>query len=538
MTAKHTNDDSSCLPSRAEFHELRASASTDERITIPVWRELFADLETPVSAYLKLSDGAGSSVLLESVEGSEGAARHSCIAVDPRMLATWKIGEPGTYLDDAGTSHNLDEADPLDFIESRCNRRVVAPPRCELPRFIGGVVGSIGYACAGLWEHLPQPARSSLDMPDAELMVVDTLVVFDHHRHRVLAMSSVHLDGAATDFSADEMYDDAVRCIDDLVERLDRPVPAQAADATGIPMTGGVIAPSSCNTTPAGFRSSVCAAKEHIFAGDIIQVVLSQRWSRPTTATSLDVYRALRSVNPSPYMFHMAFPDHEITGASPELMVQVSRDGRVATHPIAGTRPRGATRTEDEVLEHQLRDDPKEQAEHVMLVDLGRNDIGRVAVAGSVDVSRYMDVERFSHVMHLTSHVSGDLRPDRTTADAIRACFPAGTVSGAPKIRAMQIIAELEPDTRGSYAGAVGMIGWDGAADLAITIRALVMKDGVAHVQAGAGIVADSDPDREYEETRSKARAMLRAIDVAERVSRSRSGIAAMPQVDSILDGS
>ena len=359
-------------------------------------------------------------------------------------------------------------------------------------------------------------------MPDAVVMFVDTLLVFDHLRHRALALSHARVND-----DADAAYEQAVARIDDLVERLARPLPAyplshshdaHAEQPPSPPVVGNVSREEFCR--------AVERAKEYIAEGEIIQAVLSQRLSRPTSATPLEVYRALRAVNPSPYMYFLELGDHAIVGASPELLVQV-QDGEVAAHPIAGTVRRGGGEEEDTLLEEQLRADPKERAEHVMLVDLGRNDVGRVSAPGSVRVTQLMDVERYSHVMHLVSHVVGRLRPDTTALDALRACFPAGTVSGAPKIRAMQLIAELEPDQRGPYAGAVGYFGHDGALDTAITIRTLVIKDGVAHVQAGAGIVADSVPEREYEETMNKAGALLRALDLAEGFGKEHANVAA-----------
>ncbi|MDQ3855194.1 MAG: anthranilate synthase component I [Chloroflexota bacterium] len=471
-------------------------------VLIPVFREILADLETPVSAYLKLLDGPYG-FLLESVEGGERLARYSFLGSRPHAVATF-YPDRATLVSSTGAVEELASADPLDLVRRELARPVIGKPS-HLPRFLGGAVGYLGYECARLWERLPTPERNTLGAPAAVLMFVDTLLVFDHLRHRALALSHARVDG-----DQEDAYRQAVERIDDLVDRLSRPIP-------DLPVNGGTAAagPQSSNLTREAYCQAVERAKEQIAAGEIIQAVLSQRLSRPTSATPFQIYRALRAVNPSPYMYFLELGEEAIVGASPELLVRV-QDGEVSTHPIAGTVRRGAAPEEDEALEQQLRADPKERAEHVMLVDLGRNDIGRVAVPGTVQVTQLMDVERYSHVMHLVSHVTGMLRPDMSAVDALRACFPAGTVSGAPKIRAMEIIADLEPDQRGPYAGAVGYFGHDGNLDTAITIRTLYVKDGVAHVQAGAGIVADSVPEREYEETLSKAGALLRAIDVAE----------------------
>lgn len=470
---------------------------------VPVYREILADLETPVSAYMKLAGGKYG-FLLESVEGGERLARYSFIGSRPHAVATFLPGTASLVMaDDA--SEELLSADPLDLLLRELSRPVLGKP-AHLPRFLGGAVGYLGYECARLWERLPEAPNDALCVPDAVLMFVDTLLVFDHLRHRALALSHARVDG-----DIDGAYEQAVARIDDLVERLSRPLPDPPADAASITAAQ----PVESNMSEQQYCAAVEQAKEHIAAGDIIQAVVSQRLSRPTSATPLEVYRALRTVNPSPYMYFLEMDDMAVVGASPELLVQVQED-EVSFHPIAGTRRRGGTEEEDAALEEELKADPKERAEHVMLVDLGRNDIGRVARAGTVRVTQLMDVERYSHVMHLVSHITGLLRNDRHPVDAFRSCFPAGTVSGAPKIRAMEIIAELENDRRGPYAGAVGYFGHDGNLDTCITIRTMLMKDGVAHVQAGAGIVADSVPETEYEETLNKAGAMLRALDVAE----------------------
>jgi anthranilate synthase component 1 len=336
-------------------------------------------------------------------------------------------------------------------------------------------------------------------------MMVDTLLIFDHLTHKIKVVSHVHLDG-----DIEVAYLQVTRKIDSLVDRLRQPIPPEASPAVSSP-----ISPVSSNLSQAEFESRVSRAKDYIYAGDIIQVVLSQRLAKPTNASPLAIFRALRSINPSPYMYYLHLDDFHIVGTSPELLVRVE-NGVVSNHPIAGTRPRGKDTVQDTALAEELRGDEKERAEHIMLVDLGRNDIGRISEPGTVEVTQLMDVERYSHVMHLVSHVQGRLRTGLSQFDTLRACFPAGTVSGAPKIRAMEIIAELEPDKRGPYAGAVGYFGFSGNLDTAITIRTIVITNGTAYIQAGGGIVANSTPEGEYQESLSKAQALLTAIEKAE----------------------
>jgi len=456
---------------------------------VPIYREIVADLETPVSAYLKVARGAHS-FLLESVEGGERLARYSFIGTEPYLILNTGGGE---------------NIDPLLAVEKELNKyRLVSVP--ELPRFHGGAVGYLAYEVVKHFEELPSPHCDPLGLPESVFMFADTVLVFDHLTHKIKIVSHAHLDG-----DVEQAYLRAVKKIDSLAERLSQPM-EQGPRGKGMPAR-----PSSVrsNLSQAEFEARVAQAKEYICAGEIIQVVLSQRLSRTTSASPFAIYRALRTVNPSPYMYYLHLEDCHIIGASPEMLVQVE-DGVVATHPIAGTRPRGANPAEDLILEEELRSDEKECAEHIMLLDLGRNDIGRVSEPGTVQVTQLMDVERYSHVMHLVSHVQGRLRQGLTQFDALRACFPAGTVSGAPKIRAMEIIAELEPDTRGPYAGAVGYFSFSGNLDTAITIRTIVMIEDTAYVQAGGGIVADSVPEREYQESLNKAQALLKAIEQAE----------------------
>jgi len=458
---------------------------------VPIYREIVADLETPVSAFLKINRG-GYSFLLESVEGGEQLARYSFIGTEPYQVLTIK-GE--------------DKTDPLPLIAEELNRYKIVPVS-ELPKFCGGAVGYLSYETVTHFEESPSPDRDSLGLPESLFMFVDTVLIFDHVTHKIKILSHVHLDGDIA-----EAYGKAVDKIDNLVERLNQPLkPRQRMNAATRPTSEPQL---SSNFSKEEFEENVLKIKQYITAGEAIQVVLSQRLARPTEADPFEIYRALRTINPSPYMFFLDFADFYIIGASPEILVRVE-DGMVMTRPLAGTRPRGKSPAEDAMLEQELRSDEKERAEHIMLVDLGRNDIGRVSKPGTVEVSDLMDVERYSHVMHLVTHVQGRLRRDMTAFDALRACFPAGTVSGAPKIRAMEIVAELEPEKRGPYAGAAGYFSFSGNMDMAIAIRTMVVTKGIAYTQAGAGMVYDSVPEREYEETMSKARALLEAISQAE----------------------
>jgi anthranilate synthase component 1 len=482
---------------------------------VPVYRAILADLETPVSAYLKVARGPGS-FLLESVEGGERLARYSFLGTAPYMRAELRGGEANLVRGDESLTESF--ANPLDVVRDELTRfQPVEVP--GLPAFVGGAVGYLAYECARYFERLPNPDGPGLGIPEAIFLFVDTLLVFDHLQHRILVVSNAHLGEPGIDPGT--AYDRAVDRIEELVARLKRPLPDPATATpprdrpgrpAGHPMGNGIY----CNVPPGRYQEMVVEAKKYIDAGDIIQVVPSQRFSRGTEAHPFSIYRALRAVNPSPYMYYLELGGFQIVGASPELLVRVE-DGLVTTHPIAGTRRRGKTPADDLALERELAEDEKERAEHIMLVDLGRNDIGRVSRPGTVRVPKLMAVERYSHVMHLVSHVTGQLRPDMSAYDALQACFPAGTVSGAPKIRAMEIIAELESDRRGSYAGAVGYFSYSGNLDTAIAIRTCVCQDGIVSVQAGGGIVADSEPELEHEETLNKARAVLNAIDLAER---------------------
>jgi anthranilate synthase component 1 len=472
-------------PTLEEFKTLK-----DQGNLVPIYREVLANADTPVSAFLKVKRGSYS-FLLESVEGSGYTARYSFIGTEPYWLVSTKEG---------------DKPDPLHLIAEELGKYKVVPVS-GLPDFYGGAVGYIAYETARRLEELPSPESDPLALPESVFMFVDTLIIFDHATDKIKIVSHARPYG-----DADIAYQAAIQKIDELAKRLEQPLEHRQHLKKDTPAE---LTEISYNLTREEFEANVEKARQYITEGEAIQIVLSQRLSRRTNAHPFNIYRALRSINPSPYMFFLDLKDFQLIGSSPEILVRAV-DGRVATRPLAGTRPRGKTPAEDEQLEKELRNDDKERAEHIMLVDLGRNDIGRVSLPGTVKVSELMEVERYSHVMHLVTNVEGKLRPDLTPLDALRACFPAGTVSGAPKIRAMEIIAELEPDKRGPYAGCMGYFSFSGSMDTAITIRTITLSDGIAHVQAGAGIVYDSVPEREYEETLNKARALLKAIEQAE----------------------
>ena len=499
-----------------------------------------ADLETPIGAFLRLDDG-GPAYLLESVEGGERLGRYSFLGVGPRRLLEVRDGlartqtrpvTVATYAPDLPVDV-ADAPDPLDAIRGFVPRRRVLPVE-GMPRFTGGAVGALAYDAVSMFEpSVPLPERDPIGVPTAAFIETDLVLVFDHLTHTLSAIASLHSEAP----DLDGRYRIAEAAIFDALERTARPSAAEMNGAGAAGGAGGgtrgagagggtsIAAPQRPVETSLGrdaYVHAVEVAKDAIAAGEAIQVVLARRQSfdlpvDPATGRTLEgvgIYRALRRVNPSPYLFFVRTPSFEVVGASPELLLQVEGD-KLTTHPIAGTRPRGADSKEDALLAEQLQRDPKERAEHVMLVDLGRNDIGRVSRAGTVTVSKYMEVERYSHVLHLVSHVEGRLRPDADSLDALRAVFPAGTLSGAPKVRAMQLIAAAEGERRGLYGGAVGYLGYDGNLDTAITIRSAVLRDGQAHVHTGAGIVAGSVPEREFEETDHKAAALRRAIDLA-----------------------
>ena len=465
-------------------------------------REVSADLETPVSLYLKLR-GQGASFLLESVEGGERIARYSFIGVQPRAEYVLRDEQVEIKENNETRIIQLDSnSDPTRFLQEEMSR---FPAVClpNAPRFTGGLVGYLGYESVRYFEPTLKSRMNAAQTPDGIYLLADTIIAFDHARRSIFLIANV-LDG---DVEA------ANQKLDQIAERIENPLPA--ASKTNI-------APSEIhsNMTQETFEAMVRQAKEHIVVGDIFQVVLSQRFTRETSVESFDVYRAVRRLNPSPYMFFFDFGlvDGEplyLVGSSPEMFVRLE-GGTASLRPIAGTRPRGTDSYADAALAQELLADPKERAEHIMLVDLGRNDLGRVCDYGTVHVSDFFTIEKYSHVMHIVSHVEGTLRPELTAFDLVRAAFPAGTVSGAPKVRAMEIIADLEPDARGPYAGMVGYFGFDGNMDTCLAIRTMIGRGNTVSVQAGAGIVADSDPSTEFQETVNKASAMLRAIDSAE----------------------
>ncbi len=491
-------------PTREEIYSLFKQGDL-----VPVYRTILADLETPVSVYLKLKQLGLPSFLLESVEGGAQIGRYSFLGVNPRGKITIQNGEVHRTFNGQDETLTIEPGEnPLDYVRHELNQRT--PVKIEgLPRFIGGAVGYIGYDMVRHFERLPVTASRDLDVPEAILLLVDTLVIFDHVKHHLLILSNAHNTG-----NPDAAYDDALRRIDEITVAINQPLPPIA------PAGSPLAQPMTSNMTQEQYEENVRRAKEYIAAGDAFQIVPSQRFSRKTSAPSLTIYRALRALNPSPYMFLFESINGEGTplsliGASPEMMVRLE-DGVATVRPIAGTRPRGQTEAEDKALEADLLADPKERAEHVMLVDLGRNDLGRVSKYGTVKVSKMMTIERYSHVMHIVSQVDGQIRQDMDAIDLLAATFPAGTLSGAPKIRAMEIIEELEGTRRGIYGGAVGYFSYDGSMDTCITIRAVVMQGDTVYVQSGGGVVADSDPTREYEETVNKARALDVAIRHAE----------------------
>ena len=492
---------------------------------IPVYREISADLETPVSAYLKTATGSHS-FLFESVEGGENVARFSILGTEPSEVFT------------TGAGTELGEIDPLDLLRNRMAEVKYATVE-GLPKFHGGAVGFLSYDTIRYFEPSVPPIsdeKSGLDVPESVFMLTDTVLIFDHVRHTIFVVSHAAIENG----NSEAAYERAAAKIEEVIARLDKPVPPGGARRNFLPTSGftsrdpnldyssvgspdqspldhGEITgqPYIPNMTREYYGEAVAKCKQAIQDGEVIQVVFSQRLARRTPVKPFDLYRSLRAINPSPYMFFLELDGFQIVGASPELLTQVI-DGRMAVHPIAGTRPRGINPEHDDELERELLNDEKEIAEHVMLLDLGRNDVGRVSNSGSVDVTQSFEIEKYSHVMHIVSHVTGDLSKKYDMFDAMKAAFPAGTVSGAAKVRAMQLIAELEPDKRGPYSGAVGYFSFTGNMDTAISLRTMVMKDGVAYLQAGGGIVADSDTQTEYEETLHKMGALMRAIDHAE----------------------
>ena len=489
-------------PSLEEFRQKAKKGNL-----IPVYREILADMETPVSAFLKIDDGRHS-FLLESMEGGEKWARYSFLGSRPSVIVK-SFGRTAEVIRNGKKERLPFDRDPLEVIKDILSAYAPVPDPL-LPRFFGGAVGFMGYDVVRFFEELPEREKNGLDLPDIFFMITDTLVIFDNVTHRVKVVSNAHVKGRTVEAA----YKEATAKINRLVKKLKQGKSSKVKVQRSKKRAGGHALTS--NFTQPRYEQAVLKAKEYIKAGDIFQVVPSQRFQTAINVEPYEIYRALRLINPSPYMYFLRCGDATVVGASPEVMVRLEAD-RIDLRPIAGTRRRGATEEEDQALADELLADPKERAEHIMLVDLGRNDVGRVSEPGSVQVSELMVIERYSHVMHIVSNVRGKLSDGKDSYDVIRACFPAGTVSGAPKIRAMQIIDELEPTRRGPYAGAVGYFGFSGNMDTCITIRTLVIKDNVAYIQAGGGVVADSDPAAEYQETVNKAKAMMRAVEMAEK---------------------
>lgn len=474
---------------------------------IPVYKEILADLETPVSAYLKISRGYPYSFLLESVEHAEVLGRYSFLGANPSVI--FKAKGNSITITRNGTTGTYSSSQPWFELRKLMSEYHPITYPSDLPSFFGGAVGYISYDVVRSFEKLPDIKPDNLGAPDLYFMITDTILIFDHINNRIFIVSNAHIRS-----NAENAYNEAVRKISELEERLRGPLTVLTErihhPVDNIPLKSNFCKDDFCN--------AVIKAREYICNGDIFQVVLSQRFSRPIFVSPTNLYRALRRINPSPYMLLMQFPELSLVGSSPEVMTQVKQK-RCLLRPIAGTRPRGNNPEDDLKLEKELIADEKERAEHIMLVDLGRNDLGRVSKIGSVKPvpNRFMVIERYSHVMHIVTEVEGELKPECDAFDALKATFPMGTVSGAPKIRAMEIIEELEPEKRGPYAGGAGYISFTGDMDTCILIRTMIIKDGTAYIQAGAGIVYDSDPEREYIETVNKAKALVKAIELAEK---------------------
>ncbi|MEO6025348.1 MAG: anthranilate synthase component I [Candidatus Binatia bacterium] len=491
-----------CTPSLADFLELSRGGNL-----VPVFREILADTETPVSAFLKTARGEHT-FLLESVVGGDKWGRYSFLGSEPSAVFTSR-GTTVTLREDGKPERTFTAADPLEALRTLL-AEYRAVPVAGLPRFFGGAVGYVAYDAVRFFEKLPATLPDPLGLPELYFIVPESLLVFDTVSQSIKVVVNVDLRDPQTDARA--AYDAAVACIDELVARLAAPLTMPDA----LPATGEGL-PVTPNMSAKEYGAIVERAKEYIRAGDIIQVVLAQRLEAPLRAVPFNIYRALRTVNPSPYMFYLKLGEQTLVGSSPEVMARVE-DGELTVRPIAGTSPRGTQEMEDRELEQKLLADPKEIAEHIMLLDLGRNDVGRVSEIGSVAVTERLVIERYSHVMHIVSNVRGKLAGTHDCFDAFRATFPAGTLSGAPKIRAMEIIEELEPVRRGVYGGAVGYFGFDGAMDTCIAIRTMLIRNDTVYLQAGAGIVADSDPEREHAECLNKARGLLQALKRAEQM--------------------
>ncbi len=489
-------------PTFSEFRELSKKGNV-----VPVYRQLFADTLTPVTAFQKVSE-ADYAFLLESADGGAKIARYSLIGSNP--FSGFKCKGSNVELFNDKEITRLETTDPIKVLEQQI--RKFSPVRVNgLPDFFGGAVGYTSYDSVRYVENLPDTTVDDLNLPDMYFMFYDVTIIFDHLNKTIKVVCAAYLD----ERDIQDVYEDAVNKIDNVINKLRTPVMTLSDD---IPENGELSKEFSSNFKKPDFLKAVETCKEYIRAGDIIQAVISQRLQAEITAKPINIYRTLRVINPSPYMFYIKMKDLELIGSSPEVMVKVE-NGNINVRPIAGTRRRGSTTEEDELLAEELLSDPKELAEHIMLLDLGRNDVGSVSEYDSVTIDEKMVIEKYSHVMHITSSVSGKLRSDKNAFDGLRACLPAGTLSGAPKVRAMQIIDELEQTRRGPYGGAVGHINFFGDINTCITIRTIVLKNGKdAYIQAGAGIVADSIPEMEYQETLNKAKGLLRAIEVAERI--------------------
>ncbi|MFQ6758518.1 MAG: anthranilate synthase component I [Deltaproteobacteria bacterium] len=499
-------------PSLQEFAHLAADAGL-----VPIYREIVADLDTPLTIFAKVAVGESHAFLFESLEGGEKWGRYSFIGIDP-IVTFASRGNQVTIIREGAVEEQ--EGDPLEALQTllksfnACNSEMACDPEL-LPRFFGGAVGFLGYDMVRFMERLPECNPPLAQFPDSSFMVPRTVLIYDNLRQLLTVVNLVQTSGVgieAGDIPA--LYAKAQGEIEEIIVRLQAPMPTEYLGGSGKKDTAPHAFTS--NMSEEAFEKMVEAAKEYVQAGDVIQVVVSQRFHAKTELAPFKLYRALRHINPSPYLFYLKLGDLVQIGSSPEILVRLEQDD-IELRPIAGTRKRGKTPEEDAALEQELLADPKERAEHLMLVDLGRNDVGRVASYGSVEVRDLLVVERYSHVMHLVSGVHGTLAPGKDQFDVLRACFPAGTVSGAPKIRAMEIIEELEPERRGPYAGSVGYFGFSGNMDFCITIRTFVMQGDDLWVQAGAGIVADSVPALEYQETINKSMGLRRAVELAEK---------------------
>ena len=472
---------------------------------IPVFREIRADLDTPLSIYLKLSKN-NYSFLLESITGGENLARYSIIGTNPKKVIK------------TGKNEEFGEVDPLEIIKNEINSYKV-PEIKELPVFTGGAVGYLSYETISYFEKkVPKNKESTLNVPESIFMITDSIVVFDHVKQTIFIVNYAKIDDSK---DINDVYTKSLEKIDEIYCLIKKPIPEEHNNISSISNNEEktkeqLIEQYTKNMSKEDYKIAIEKCIDNIYSGEIIQIVFSQRLTKKTKASALDIYRCLRTINPSPYMFMLNFKDFEIIGASPELLVK-SNDKEIEVHPIAGTRPRGINSEEDDLIANELISDEKELAEHLMVLDLGRNDVGRVSTPGTVNVNQKMEIEKYSHIMHIVSNVTGKLDSKYDEFDALRAAFPAGTVSGAPKVRAMQLISELEPEQRGPYSGGVGYFSYNGNMDTCIAIRTLMLKDETVYLQAGGGIVADSKVDYEYEETINKMMALIKSVEDAER---------------------